>query len=286
MAERMRSIRGIELCVESFGDESDPCVLLMMGAMASMLWWDERLCRALADRSLFVVRYDQRDVGRSSGGPPGVLGYDVDDLVLDALGVLDDLGVRRAHLVGMSLGGMLAQVAALRHPERVASITAIASGVWDDRPDLPGVDLAVVAHHQRANAVDWSDETAVRAFLVDGARLLTGGRRPFDETHAAALATAEIQRARSLRSRFNHAALAGAEDLYGRVGAIAAPVLVIHGTGDLVLPLPHAAALAEAVPGSRLITIEGGGHELHPLDWPLLVDAIAGHVKVAAGRVG
>src|SRR5262245_45773151 len=116
MREEIRSIRGIEICVEPFGVMGDPCVLLIMGAMASMLWWDEAFCRSLADRRLFVVRYDNRDTGRSSGGLPGELGYGVDDMVGDALGVLNSFGIDRAHLVGMSLGGMIAQVAALRFP--------------------------------------------------------------------------------------------------------------------------------------------------------------------------
>lgn len=282
MREEIRSIRGIDICVESFGAASDPCVLLIMGAMASMLWWDEAFCRALAERRLFVVRYDNRDVGRSSGGAPGELGYGVDDMVGDAMGVLDSFGIERAHLVGMSLGGMIAQVAALRFRERVASITAIASGIWDDRPDLPGIHPSIIAYHQRAAGVDWSDERSVCDYLVGGWRLLCGTRHPFDRERARELATAELRRARSLPSMFNHARLAGAEDLNGRAPEIIAPTLVIHGTEDPVLPYPHAVALAEAIPAARLVTLKGAGHEIHRADWPLIIEEIEAHVRGAA----
>jgi len=282
MREEIRSIRGVEICVESFGVEKHPCVLLIMGAMASMLWWDEEFCRALAERGLFVVRFDNRDVGRSSGGAPGFLDYGVDDMVVDALGVLDSYGVDRAHLVGMSLGGMIAQVAALRFPSRVISITAIASGIWDDRPDLPGADPAIIAYHARAEAVDWSDEASVREYLVGGWKLLAGSRHPFDEKRARQLAEAEFRRARSLPSMFNHAQVAGAEDLYGQVGRISAPVLVIHGTEDPVLPYPHAKALVQEAPNARLVTLDGAGHEVNRADWSVMIDAIATHVGVVS----
>jgi pimeloyl-ACP methyl ester carboxylesterase len=236
----------------------------------------------LADRGLFVIRFDHRDVGRSSCSGPGRPAYDVDHMVGDALGVLDSYGLERAHLVGMSLGGMLAQIAALRFPERVQSLTAIASGVWDDRPDLPGVDATILSHHARAADVDWSDEASVQTYIVNGWRLLAGSRHPFDEASAARLAVAEFRRARSLPSMFNHAQLGGAEDLFGRVPEILAPLLVIHGTTDPVLPYPHATALAQAASNARLVKLEGGGHELHRSDWGLIIDEIETHIRAAS----
>lgn len=281
MTEELRPIGSVELCVESFGSEGNPCVLLMMGAMASMVWWDEAFCRQLAARGHFVIRYDQRDVGRSTCNPPGELTYGVDDLVKDALGVLDSFDINRAHLVGMSLGGMLAQVAALRHPKRVASITAIASGIFDDRQDLPGIDQRILDYHQAGATLDWTDEAAVCEYLVGGWKLLNGSRHPFDEARALALATTEYRRARSLLSMFNHATLAGAEDLYGRVGELTLPTLVIHGDEDPVLPLPHAEALRDAIQGARWLQLTGGGHELHILDWPRILDAVSNLVHDA-----
>ena len=129
MSERIVQANSVDICTESFGDPSDPALLLIMGAMASMLWWPEGLCRRLAERGRFVIRYDNRDTGRSVTYEPGRPGYTLDDLTDDAAGVLDAYEVERAHLIGMSLGGMIAQLAALQHPARVATLTLIASSV-------------------------------------------------------------------------------------------------------------------------------------------------------------
>jgi pimeloyl-ACP methyl ester carboxylesterase len=118
--EEIVKANGVELCAETFGDPSHPAVLLIMGASASMLWWPEGLCRRLADAGRYVIRYDNRDTGRSIAYPPGQPGYSMDDLAGDAVGILDAYGVTRADFVGMSLGGMIAQIVALKHTERVA----------------------------------------------------------------------------------------------------------------------------------------------------------------------
>jgi pimeloyl-ACP methyl ester carboxylesterase len=277
MTEEIRRINGVDLCTEGFGSPSDPCILLIMGAMASMTWWDREFCGRLAAKGRFVLRYDHRDVGRSTWYPPGEIRYTVPDMADDAVGVLDSRGIGRAHFVGMSLGGMIAQVAALRRPERVASITAIASGVWDDRPELPAVREDILAYHAGASNLDPRDEEGIVRFMVGGWRLLNGPRHPFDEERAAALAREEIRRAGNLVSMFNHALLRGGEDLYGKVGALRVPVLVIHGTEDPVLPLAHGKALADAVPHARLVTLEGAGHEIHRNDWDAIIANIVAH---------
>src|SRR5215470_1575006 len=122
MTERMIDTGGVRLCTESFGDPGDPAVLLIMGMAGSMLWWDERICRALAAGGRFVLRYDHRDTGRSQSWPPGRPGYMGEDLVADAARVLDAYGVAAAHVVGVSMGGALTQVLALDHPGRVRSL--------------------------------------------------------------------------------------------------------------------------------------------------------------------
>jgi pimeloyl-ACP methyl ester carboxylesterase len=285
MSETLLRTNGVEICAESFGDPSNPTLLLIMGASASMTWWDRGFCERLAARDRRVIRFDHRDVGRSTAYPPGEVHYDVLDMMEDAIGVLDAYGVNAAHWVGMSLGGMIAQLAAMRRPERVTSITAIASGVWADRPDLPGIDPTILAYHARATTVDWQDPLQTRDYLVGGWRLLNGPRHPFDEEQAKELAEIEMRRARSLLSMFNHAQLGGGEELYGRVGEIRAPALVIHGTADPVLPYPHGQALAAAIPGARLLTLEGAGHEIHRDDWTVIVDAIVEHTAPRlAGR--
>jgi pimeloyl-ACP methyl ester carboxylesterase len=121
------TVRGVELCAETFGDPSAPPLLLIMGSGASMDWWEEDFCERLAAGGRFVVRYDHRDTGQSVTYPPGKPDYTGDDLMADAVGVLDALGLASAHVVGMSMGGALAQLVALDHPDRVASLTLIST---------------------------------------------------------------------------------------------------------------------------------------------------------------
>jgi pimeloyl-ACP methyl ester carboxylesterase len=275
VSERIVQANRIDLCTESFGDPSDPALLLIMGAMASMLWWPEALCRQLAERGRFVVRYDNRDTGRSVTYEPGQPGYTLDDLADDAAGVLDAYEIQHAHLIGMSLGGMIAQLTALKHSARVASLTLIASSVFGpDNPDLPPMDPKILAYHRSGAELNWSDEAAVIDYMVGGWRLLSGSAHPFDEPAIRAIATGEVKRATNLLSMFNHALLAGGERWYGKIGEIRAPALVIHGTDDPVLPYPHGLALARTIPGAKLLTLNGTGHELHPADWNTITDAI------------
>src|SRR5688500_10114040 len=137
--EKMVRANGVDLCVEAFGDPTDPALLLIMGSSASMDWREDELCRRLAG-SRFVIRYDQRDTGRSVTYPAGAPPYTMHDLAADAVGVLDAFGLARAHVVGMSMGGAVAQLVALDHADRVMSLTLIATaaaGPGPDDPDLP-----------------------------------------------------------------------------------------------------------------------------------------------------
>lgn len=279
MAEVIRKINGVEICTEDFGDPTMPAVLLMMGATASMMWWDDRFCTALADQGRYVIRYDNRDTGQSTCYEPGRPPYNVIDLADDAVSLLDSFGLKDAHLVGMSLGGMIAQIVAIRNPDRVRTVTAISSSVWDDRPELMQMDEQVLAHHATASSVDWSDRRSVVDFMVEGCRILNGSAHVFNENAARKLAERDMDRARSLLSMFNHAQLTGGEDLYGRSVEIRCPFLIIHGTEDPILPFAHARALHADVAGSTLLALEGVGHELHEADWPVIIDAIIAHTS-------
>jgi pimeloyl-ACP methyl ester carboxylesterase len=271
----------VEICSETFGERGDPAVLLIMGAMASMLWWPDEFCRRLADTGRFVIRYDNRDTGRSIGYEPGTATYTVDDLAADAVAVLDEHGVERAHVVGMSMGGGIAQVVALAYPDRVASLTAISTtSVGEENPDLPGPTPEYMEHAAAFDDLDWSDTQAVADLIVEDARQLAGTRHPFDEAGARELVTRDLERAIDPARLANHGELGDGQPKARRLNAIAAPLLVIHGTADPLIPYPHGVALAEAVPGSTLVTIEGGGHELHEGDWDQMLDAIARHTGV------
>jgi len=275
MNERMVKANGADLCTGAFGSPADPCVLLIMGACASMLWWPEELCARIARAGRFVIRYDQRDTGRSTTCPPGQPNYSLDDLAEDAMGILDAYKIVKAHIAGMSLGGMIGQILALSHPERVLSLTLVSSGIFaPPNPELPTIDEKILAYHRSATSLDWSDQAAVMDYMVNGWRLLSGNARPFQEADIRAIGEAEAARTVNPMSMFNHALLKGGETWYGKTGQIAVPTVVIHGTDDPVLPYPHGVALAAHIPGARLLTLEGAGHELHRSDWDSLAAAI------------
>lgn len=277
MSEQIVNKDSIEICTETFGDVNDPCILLIMGASASMIWWDDEFCKRLSSKKRFVIRYDNRDVGRSTCYEPGQSHYDVIDMADDSLAVLDYYGIRQAHFVGMSLGGMIAQLVAIRNPERVLTITAIASGIWDDLPELPPVDTRIIEYQSRARSLDWTDRKAVIDFLVNGWKLLNGSVHEFDWQRAYRLAETEVNRARNLLSMFNHAMLKGGEDLYGKSSQIKAPFLIIHGTQDPVLPFAHAEVMKKTIPNSTLLVLKGSGHEMHYKEWDVIIGKIIEH---------
>jgi pimeloyl-ACP methyl ester carboxylesterase len=250
-----------------------------MGVMASMLWWPDEFCERLAGAGRFVIRYDNRDTGRSSGYERGTAAYTIDDMAGDAVAVLDEHGVERAHVVGMSMGGFIAQLVALAYPERVASVTAISTTVvGEENPDLPGSTAKYTRHAAAFDELDWSDTQAVADLIVEDARQLAGTRHPFDEAATRNLVTRDLERAIDPGRLQNHAVVGGDEERWrGRIGETAVPFLVIHGTADPLFPHPHGVALAEAVPGASLVSIEGGGHELHENDWDQILEAIARH---------
>ena len=277
MAERLIEANGVELCTEAFGDPTDPAVLLVMGIGASMLWWEEGFCRILAGGGRFVIRYDHRDTGRSVTYEPGSPGYTGADLVRDAVGVLDAYGVPAAHLVGVSAGGAFAQVLALEHPDRVASL-----GIISSSPALPGErELPPPSDEFGAfvstAAVDWSDAESVIGYLVGYTRMLAGGQRPFNEASQRDLVSRDIERARDFAALQNHDVLPEGEAPSGTLSAITAPTLVIHGTADPMFPIEHGEALAREIPGARLLPLEGGGHGVDRADWQTIADAILEH---------
>jgi pimeloyl-ACP methyl ester carboxylesterase len=141
----------LSFATEAFGAPTAPAILLIMGATASMLWWPDELCHSLADAGHFVIRYDNRDTGRSTTQQPGPPAYTIADMADDAIAILDGYGLARAHLVGMSLGGMIAQLAALKYPHRVRSLTLISSSAFDeDDLDLPPMDPGLLAHFAKS----------------------------------------------------------------------------------------------------------------------------------------
>lgn len=276
----MTTIDRPEIKSEAFGDPENPALLLIMGAMASMLWWPEAFCRELADAGLYVIRYDNRDTGRSTKYPPGKPPYTFDDMADDAVGVLDSHGIGKAHVAGMSMGGMIAQLVALKHPSRVASLTVISSSpVGMDTSHLPQTADAYIEHSAGGADVDWSDRGQVIDFMVKDVSAIASTVHPFDEVRMRAFIEKDYDRSGGFLSATNHFSLRGGDVWKGRLQEIAAPLLVIHGTSDPIFPLEHGEALAKTVDGAKLLRIAGGGHELHPQDWPAISAAIIAHIR-------
>jgi pimeloyl-ACP methyl ester carboxylesterase len=279
--EQLIRTNGAELASEAFGDPTHPPLLLIMGGMASMLWWPDGFCQALARRDRYVIRYDHRDTGRSTKYPPGKAPYSLDVFVSDAIGVLDGYGVAGAHIVGMSMGGMIGQLTAAAHPSRVLSLTTISSTpIGGDTSKLPASGEAWFEHQATTSeTVDWSDRAQVIDFVVDDARLTASTVHPFDEARVRAFVERDYDRAGGYLSATNHGVLMQEASGRTRVEEIRAPLLVIHGTSDPVFPLGHGIALSQKVPGAKLVRIDGGGHELHPADWDTIIDAVVAHTS-------
>jgi pimeloyl-ACP methyl ester carboxylesterase len=271
----MVQVNGVELCTESFGDPADPPVLLIMGTGASMLWWDEVFCRMLADRGRFVIRYDHRDTGRSVTYPAGKPGYTGADLAADAARVLDAFGVGAAHLVGVSAGGGIAQELALGRPAQVRSLVLISTTFATPTGRTLPPPAAAFGRFVAAAEVDWSDPESVVDYLVEYSRMLAGGRRPFGQAAARDLVRRDVERARDFAAARNHDLLTSEEPASEPVSSIAVPTLVIHGTADPMFPPAHGEALADEIPGARLLTLDGAGHGVERADWEALVGAIA-----------
>jgi pimeloyl-ACP methyl ester carboxylesterase len=275
VAERLIEVNGVELCSEPFGDPADPPVLLVMGTGASMLWWEKGFCRMLARGGRFVIRYDHRDTGRSITYERGKPEYTGADLVADAVGVLDAYDLPAAHVVGVSAGGAFAQLLALDFPDRVLSLVLISTS-----PATPGERglPSATEQYQRFLAtaeVDWSDERSVIEYLVGYVRVLAGGDRPFDEGTLRELVRRDVERATDIAASENHGVIAEGKSSHEPLSTIAVPTLVIHGTADPMFPLEHGQALADEIPGARLLPLQGAGHGVERADWETIVRASA-----------
>ncbi len=278
MPDRMIQMDGVDLATEAFGDPTHEPVLLIMGMMSSMLWWPDEFCERLARRGRFVIRYDNRDTGLSTTYPVGSPGYTGAEMADDAIRVLDGFDLPSAHLVGMSMGGALAQLATLRHPERVATLTTIStSPLGEDSAALPGSDPDYLERLAGLGEPDWNDRTRVIDYLVEDSRLTAGSAHPFDEPRLRRLIGRDYDRANSFPSVTNHMRLAGGEVASGSLRTVSVPVLVIHGSEDPLFPIEHGIALSQAVSVSTLVRLEGSGHELAEGDWDQIITAIIAH---------
>ncbi|NEA36429.1 alpha/beta hydrolase [Streptomyces sp. SID13031] len=266
------NVNGVELCVDTFGSPVDPAILLIHGASASMDHWEPAFCERLAAGPRYVIRYDHRDTGQSTSYAPGKPEYTGADLVADPIGILDALGIGKAHLVGISMGGGIAQQLAVEHPDRVASVTMIATSPGG--PDLPPpTDKIRASFSEDTPPTGWSDTESALDELIKSDRLYAGSL-PYDEPARRALYAKALARTINPDSGANHWTLDGGDSIRHRLREIAVPALVLHGTEDPLFPPAHGEALAREVPGARLLILPGAGHELPEPTWDVAIPEI------------
>lgn len=286
---------GIELEYDTFGAADQPALLLVMGLGAQLISWEEGFCQRLADQGFHVIRYDNRDVGLSTkiegGGEPDLAGamaavlegkpvplaYTLEDMADDGIALLDALGIPAAHVVGASMGGMIVQAMAIRHPARVLSLCSIMSttgdrGVGQPTPEAIAALLAPPPRN-RDEAIEAS---------VKGSRIIGSPGFPFDEAKARRRAGEAYDRmsypqgmARQLM------AILGCQDRTPALRRLEVPTVVIHGEADPLVTPSGGRATAEAVPGAQLLMIPGAGHDLPEEAWPMIIEAIVANTARA-----
>ncbi|MGD9986579.1 alpha/beta fold hydrolase [Pseudonocardia sp.] len=261
---------GIDLCYETLGDPADPTVLLIMGHGMQLDAWDRAFCGRFVERGFHLVRFDNRDVGLSSKlsgvpdvaaarrGERGAAVYGLEDMADDAASLLDVLGIARAHVLGASMGGMIAQVLAIRHPDRVASLCSVMSTTGDRRVGQarPEVLAAIRASTARTRA-------EVVEAQVATARALAGGGFPFDEDDVRAGAAHAYDRCHHPHGKLRQqAAILTARDRTPALRRLRLPAVVVHGADDPLVGVDGGVATAGAIPDARLVVVPGLGHEL------------------------
>ena len=258
-----------ELSAETFGDRGDPAVVLLHGAGNSMMAWDAELCETLAARGRQVVRLDSRDAGQSVR-PPGAGPYSLDDLAGDVVALLDALQLPAATLAGVSQGGVTAQIAAVEHPARVEGLVLISTTPGGD--DLPGPVAGLFGSEPAPP--DWADRAAVVRYLVELERPYGG--RAFDEPLMTRIAERTADHAADLAGQLRWPfEVEWGTPVRDRLGEIGVPAVVVHGTDDPAFPLEHGRALAAAIPGARLLALDGFGHATVPrVFWPELLNSL------------
>ena len=277
-----RTVRanGVDICLQTHGDPAHPAVLLISGASTSMDMWPAPLCERLAEGGRYVVRYDHRDTGESTNYGAGAATYTIADLTDDAAAVLQVLDVEQAHVVGMSMGGVIGQLLALCHRHRVSTLTLVSTTPAfppDPERELPSMSPADLEAFGAVERPDWTDRESVVEHLVASERVCAARSVEFDDDAVRRTTRLVVDRSRDVAAMENHFALADPDLPTLRLSQIGAPTLVVHGDEDPVFPVAHGEALADEIPGARLLTLRQLGHEVPPRIWDELVEAVLQH---------
>lgn len=279
----------IEIEYETFGSPDDPTLLLVMGFTAQLIAWDDQFCQSLAERGRHVIRFDNRDCGLSThfdgqqvnpmavmqaqlqGEAPPAVPYDLSDMANDAFGLLDALGIERAHIMGASMGGMIVQTMAIAQPERVLSLVSVMSSPGDPRAGKPTTEardvLLAPPPTEREAAIEASARAAVWASkkYVDTDKLRERAARSYDRANYPEGAPRQL------------AAIYASGDRTEQLRELTVPTLVIHGRDDTLIQPDGGTMTAEAIPEANLLLLAHMGHDLPQPLWPVIVDAVISH---------
>ena len=278
------SANGIQICYDAFGNPNNPALLMVAGLGMQLIGWDEALCTMLAERGYWVIRYDNRDAGKSTkfdeAGVPNVMAamqgqsvsapYLLSDMAADAIGLLDALDIQQAHVLGASLGGMIAQTIAINHPERVLSLVSIMSTTGDMAVSMPKPEgFALLTAPPAKNLEQYIQDD------LNWVKVANGSAYPVDEDVIRQRAQATWERGTyppGTARQLTAVIISGSRQ--EALKTLTLPTLVIHGKEDPIIPVEGGIATAEAIPNAKLMLIDGLGHAMPPELWPEIVDAI------------
>jgi len=289
---------GIQIEYETFGEPSSPPLLLIAGIGGQMIGWDEELCKEWEEKGLYVIRFDNRDVGLSTkmeaAGVPDLTAamaasmngekvdapYTIDHMADDAVGLLDALKIDKSHICGISMGGAIAQTISFRHPSRVQSMTQVYATTGNPQLPMPKPEIMKLLLTPPPE-----EREAYVNYMMTLYRRIAGPGFPFDETWHRRLAGRSYDRAFYGPGKARQfVAILAQGNRKPLLASITAPTLVIHGADDPLVPVAGGRDSAEAIPGAKLMIIEGMGHDMpHGSAWPLIVEAVAAHVRKADG---
>jgi pimeloyl-ACP methyl ester carboxylesterase len=273
----------------TLGDPADPALLLIMGLGAQLIDWPDEFCERLADRGFHVIRFDNRDAGLSPalddlgvpdiaailGGDRATAPYLLADLAADTAELLDELGVDRAHLVGASMGGMIAQQFVIDHPERVRSLVSIMSTTGDPTVGRATAEAAAALGRPPSTSREQAIEAAVAS-----SKVIASPAFPVADEERVRRAGAKYDRAyRPLGTLRQYAAIIASPDRTAALGRVTVPTVVLHGEADPLVDVSGGRATAAAIPGAELVVIPGMGHDLPTETWPQIIDAITDNAK-------
>ena len=300
MSNQFTTINDIKICYETFGNKTDPAIFLLMGNSAQGIMWDDTFCHKLADSKHFIIRFDYRDTGLSSCIDYNKNPYDLTDLTNDVLDLMDELGIKKSHFVGLSMGGAIAQLLAMYHRSRVLTVILMMTspdlsiknnafkGISTPHSVLAPPSAEFINKVIETNKIPAKTNVDKIKQIVENWRLANGTKAPFDEIYWFKLIESAMEResknpeAKDLKfaNLGNHtkAQMASTEPNLNVIKDISVPCLIIHGKEDPIFPVSHAEALAENIKKSKLVLVNDMGHALNPNYFDEIIKEIVVHV--------